>query len=125
MFNPQSADQRSLDLLEAISKATGVKSDTEIIESALMEAGERLGVIEVNDENEEGVSFSVKGIPRAKERQPASNPRMCPSCNSTDIRILRRITGYLSTEDKFNDGKHSELHDREPHSTSIKEPTPA
>ena len=31
------------------------------------------------------------------------------------IRRTRRITGYLSTVDRFNDSKQSELHDREPH----------
>lgn len=39
----------------------------------------------------------------------------CPSCGSDDIRRIRRITGYLSTEDKFNDSKKAELHDRIKH----------
>lgn len=40
----------------------------------------------------------------------------CPSCGSRHIRRIRRITGYLSTVDRFNDAKQSELHDRKPHS---------
>lgn len=39
----------------------------------------------------------------------------CPSCGSTDIRRIRRITGYLSTEDRFNDAKRAELHNRVKH----------
>lgn len=40
----------------------------------------------------------------------------CPSCGSTDIRRIRRITGYLSTEDRFNEAKKAELHSRVKHS---------
>ena len=40
----------------------------------------------------------------------------CPRCGSINIRRVRRITGYLSTVDRFNDGKVAELHDRMPHS---------
>jgi len=39
----------------------------------------------------------------------------CPHCGSSDIRRVRRITGYLSTVDRFNDSKVAELHDRKPH----------
>ena len=39
----------------------------------------------------------------------------CPACGSVDIRRIRRITGYLSTVDRFNDAKKSELKDRKPH----------
>lgn len=39
----------------------------------------------------------------------------CPSCQSTDIRRVRRITGYLSTVDRFNDAKKAELRDRKSH----------
>lgn len=39
----------------------------------------------------------------------------CPSCGSTSIRRIRRITGYLSTVDNFNDAKKSELEDRVSH----------
>jgi ribonucleoside-triphosphate reductase len=39
----------------------------------------------------------------------------CPTCGSTDIRRVRRITGYLSTVDRFNDAKHAELKSRVSH----------
>lgn len=40
------------------------------------------------------------------------NEENCPHCGSTAIRRVRRITGYLSTVDRFNDSKVAELHDR-------------
>jgi ribonucleoside-triphosphate reductase len=40
----------------------------------------------------------------------------CPSCRSTNIRRIRRITGYLSTVDRFNDAKQAELRERVSHS---------
>jgi ribonucleoside-triphosphate reductase len=43
------------------------------------------------------------------------NEESCPSCGSSAIRRIRRITGYLSTEDRFNDAKKAELHDRTKH----------
>jgi anaerobic ribonucleoside-triphosphate reductase len=43
-------------------------------------------------------------------------PQFCPICGSYDIRRVRRITGYLSTVDRFNDGKRAELADRVCHS---------
>ncbi len=43
------------------------------------------------------------------------NEDACPSCGSLKIRRVRRITGYLSTVDRFNDSKVSELKDRIPH----------
>ncbi|MDH7479153.1 MAG: anaerobic ribonucleoside-triphosphate reductase, partial [Syntrophomonadaceae bacterium] len=39
----------------------------------------------------------------------------CPCCGSGEIRRVRRITGYLSTIDRFNDSKRAELRDRRPH----------
>lgn len=39
----------------------------------------------------------------------------CKVCGSGDIRRIRRITGYLSTIDRFNDAKQAELHDRAIH----------
>ncbi|KMT21419.1 anaerobic ribonucleoside-triphosphate reductase [Clostridium cylindrosporum] len=40
---------------------------------------------------------------------------LCPECGSIDIRRIRRITGYLSTVDRFNDAKKSELDMRVKH----------
>jgi anaerobic ribonucleoside-triphosphate reductase len=39
----------------------------------------------------------------------------CPKCGSSSIRRVRRITGYLSTVDRFNDAKQAELKARKPH----------
>lgn len=43
------------------------------------------------------------------------NENTCPRCGSFNIRRVRRITGYLSTTDRFNDSKLVELKDRVPH----------
>jgi anaerobic ribonucleoside-triphosphate reductase len=42
-------------------------------------------------------------------------PENCPECGTYDIRRVRRITGYLSTVDRFNDAKQAELRDRKAH----------
>ncbi|NLK00646.1 MAG: anaerobic ribonucleoside-triphosphate reductase [Clostridia bacterium] len=39
----------------------------------------------------------------------------CPACGGQDISRIRRITGYLSTVERFNDAKISELNDRVKH----------
>lgn len=39
----------------------------------------------------------------------------CPNCGGNEIRRVRRITGYLSTVDRFNDAKVAELNDRKAH----------
>lgn len=39
----------------------------------------------------------------------------CPFCGSPAIRRVRRITGYLSTVERFNDSKVAELKDRTAH----------
>ncbi|MCR3921801.1 MAG: anaerobic ribonucleoside-triphosphate reductase [Firmicutes bacterium] len=39
----------------------------------------------------------------------------CPGCGGTDVRRIRRITGYLSTEERFNSAKQAELRDRKSH----------
>ncbi len=39
----------------------------------------------------------------------------CPVCGSPAIKRVRRITGYFSTVDRFNDAKLAELHDRVAH----------
>lgn len=39
----------------------------------------------------------------------------CPTCSSSTIRRVRRITGYLSTVDRFNDAKYEELQERVSH----------
>ncbi|UNC93899.1 anaerobic ribonucleoside-triphosphate reductase [Candidatus Contubernalis alkalaceticus] len=42
-------------------------------------------------------------------------PLACPQCGETEIRRIRRITGYLSTQDRFNGAKQAELRDRKSH----------
>jgi ribonucleoside-triphosphate reductase (formate) len=44
----------------------------------------------------------------------------CPECGSPDIRRIRRITGYLSTDERFNEAKLSELKDRRVHYSPAK-----
>lgn len=39
----------------------------------------------------------------------------CPSCGTSSVRRVRRITGYLSTVDRFNDAKFNELTERITH----------
>ena len=39
----------------------------------------------------------------------------CDRCGSSDIRKVRRVSGYFSTEERFNDGKLAELRDRKSH----------
>lgn len=39
----------------------------------------------------------------------------CPECSSTSIRRIRRITGYLSSLDNFNNAKKAEVRDRIKH----------
>jgi ribonucleoside-triphosphate reductase len=48
--------------------------------------------------------------------QGVINDQNCPRCGSANIRRIRRITGYLSTIDRFNDGKVEELKHRLPNS---------
>lgn len=43
------------------------------------------------------------------------NEDICPRCGSPSISRVRRITGYLSTTDRFNDSKLSELENRIAH----------
>lgn len=43
------------------------------------------------------------------------NDAECPVCESEAIHRVRRITGYFSTVDRFNDSKLSELNDRVSH----------
>lgn len=39
----------------------------------------------------------------------------CPKCGGKNIRVVKIITGYLSTVDRFNDGKRAEAADRVAH----------
>lgn len=43
----------------------------------------------------------------------------CPSCGDKSIKRIRRITGYLSEENRFNDGKLDELNSRVSHDGKV------
>jgi ribonucleoside-triphosphate reductase (formate) len=60
-----------------------------------------------------GINFPIDECLGCAHRGVIDNA--CPVCGSTSIRRIRRITGYLSTVDRFNDAKRSELKDRAPH----------
>jgi ribonucleoside-triphosphate reductase len=60
-----------------------------------------------------GINFPVDECTACAQRGIIDED--CPVCGSTDIRRIRRITGYLSTVDRFNDAKRAELHDRKTH----------
>lgn len=47
--------------------------------------------------------------------QGVINEDTCPVCGAGPIRRIRRITGYFSTVDRFNDAKKAELQDRVVH----------
>lgn len=55
-----------------------------------------------------GVNFPIDEC-RSCGHSGIINDEACPVCESTDIRRIRRITGYLSTIDRFNDAKKAEL----------------
>ena len=48
-------------------------------------------------------------------RHGLQNEEKCVDCGSTDISRVRRITGYLSTLDRFNESKLAEEQNREKH----------
>ena len=43
------------------------------------------------------------------------NENSCPSCGSTDIQGISRVTGYLSLDERFGPGKYHEREDRISH----------
>lgn len=67
-----------------------------------------------NDIGYAGINFPIDEC-RACGYSGIIDEDECPECNSTDIRRIRRITGYLSTIDRFNDAKRAELKMRKKH----------
>ncbi|WP_448335010.1 anaerobic ribonucleoside-triphosphate reductase [Bellilinea sp.] len=67
--------------------------------------GCNMGYVGINFPIDECLSCSNRGIIQDE----------CPVCGSSDIRRIRRITGYLSTVDRFNDAKKEELEHRRVH----------
>ena len=60
------------------------------------------------------INFPVD-ICRSCGKSGLINSDICPICNSKDISRVRRITGYLSTLDRFNDAKFEEEKNRYKH----------
>lgn len=60
-----------------------------------------------------GINFPIDECLECAFRGVIANE--CPACGSNHIRRIRRITGYLSTVDRFNDAKKAELKHRTPH----------
>ena len=61
-----------------------------------------------------GINFPIDYC-NACEQTAVIPEEACPFCGSTDISRIRRITGYFSTVDRFNDAKIAELRDRLSH----------
>ncbi|MGM0440657.1 MAG: anaerobic ribonucleoside-triphosphate reductase [Chlamydiota bacterium] len=61
-----------------------------------------------------GINFPIDFCMNCSHREVIHSDK-CPICNSTDIKRIRRITGYFSTLDNFGDAKRHELHDRTAH----------
>ena len=49
-----------------------------------------------------------------------NNESKCPTCNSTDIQGISRVTGYLSLDERFGPGKYHEREDRISHTEGHK-----
>lgn len=62
-----------------------------------------------------GINFPIDECPQCGHSGIITDD--CPACGNPDsyIRRIRRITGYLSTIDRFGDGKLAELQDRVTH----------
>lgn len=63
-----------------------------------------------------GINFPIDECPSCLHHGIIDDA--CPVCGAGDIRRIRRITGYLSTVDRFNDAKQAELRDRHAHVAS-------
>ncbi len=61
-----------------------------------------------------GINFPVDFCDSCSYYGVISTER-CPTCNADTLRRNRRMTGYLSTIDRFNDPKQAELRNRVPH----------
>lgn len=64
----------------------------------------------LRDVMREGIKSQLSKLDIIVDEKNPSEAELKPSYDT--IKRLRRITGYLSTEDKFNDGKKAELRNR-------------
>jgi anaerobic ribonucleoside-triphosphate reductase len=65
-----------------------------------------------------GINFPIDFCADCGQRGLISEDK-CPSCGSTNIRRVRKITGYLGFLEDFNRGKAAEVRDRVTHSESL------
>jgi len=94
-----------------IELPSSVENNTEAFETIIKYMSDcDIGYAGINFPIDECKECGYQGIINIEE---------CPSCGSLDIRRIRRITGYLTTEDRFNDAKRAELHSRVKHSYDI------
>ncbi len=88
-----------------VVNGVNVVADSDITEQEIREiVAEELGLWKKRGKELASVQLSIQGDEievKAVERSP--------------IKRVRRITGYLSTEDRFNSSKQAELTDRTPH----------
>lgn len=61
-----------------------------------------------------GINFHIKYCKNCGTYMN-NHEHKCPSCSSTDIQGVSRVTGYLSLDERFGDGKHAERRDRKTH----------
>ena len=89
-----------------VELASPPRDNIEAIEKIIRHmASCNLGYGGINYPIDECISCSFSGL----------IPEACPQCGGTAIRRIRRITGYLSTEERFNEAKQAELRDRKSH----------
>lgn len=89
-----------------VELASPPRDNIEAIEKIIRHmAACNLGYGGINYPIDECISCSFSGL----------IPEACPQCGGTAIRRIRRITGYLSTEERFNAAKQAELRDRKSH----------
>ena len=66
-----------------------------------------------------GVNFHIRYCKDCGENL-YNNESKCPKCGSSDIQGISRVTGYLSLDERFGEGKYHEREDRVTHTGSNK-----
>ena len=61
-----------------------------------------------------GINFHIRYCRDCGEDLSSSDCK-CPNCNSTNIQGISRVTGYLSLDERFGEGKAQERDDRRTH----------
>ena len=64
-----------------------------------------------------GINFHMRYCKNCGE-QVHNNELKCPKCGGTDIQGISRVTGYLSLDERFGEGKVAERKDRITHTNS-------